>query len=264
MIGLASQADTPEIRQLWDEAFPEEPLFNDWFFDCRYRPDTCLVLRENGIIKAMAQQLCYDIKGMGEVSYIYGAATKREYRGRGLMHRLLEFSFDLDRKRGRAASILIPQSKPLFEFYASLGYKTAFYVHSGTYKDMEDTTGFELRNAADDDIAFMDLLYTEKAGKNYIVRSYEYWREQINMFRTLAGEVFILLNKGKPAGYAFYNGDFVQEIFTPYRDIMLSLMCDRLGKSLKFITAGEDTPMGMIRSHDRPFEGKSYMNLMFN
>lgn len=264
MIELASQSDTSEIRRLWDEAFPEEPLFNNWFFECRYRPDTCLVLREDGVIKAMAQQLCYELKDVGKVSYIYGAATKQEYRRQGMMRRLLNFSFDMDKKRGRAASILIPQNKPLFDFYSALGYKTAFYVHSGTFEGKADTTGFELRNASDDDIPFMDSLYTEKAGKNYILRTYEYWREQINMFRTLDGEVFILLNKGNPVGYAFYNGDFVQEIFTPYTDIMLSLMCACFGKPLKYVTVGEDTPIGMICSYGKPIEGKSYLNLMFN
>lgn len=265
MIRVASARDTEEIRRLWDEAFPEEPEFNDWFFANRYCPDTCLVLCEDGIIKAMAQQLCYHIKNMGEVSYIYGAATKKEYRRRGLMGNLLKYSFDLDRKKGRVASILIPQNKPLFEYYSLLGYEKVFYVKSGFFDGcIEKTDGFELKSAGEKDILFMDRLYSHGAGADYIIRSYEYWQEQINMFRSLSGEVFILMKNGEACGYAFYNGDFVQEIFSDYMDVMLSLLCENYGRGLKYVTSGGDTPIGMMYSYHKPAENKCYLNLMFN
>ena len=145
MTGFALPSDTGEIRALWDSCFPEEPEFSDLFFAKMFKSDTCLVLREDGIIKAMAQMLPYELKDVGKVTYIYGAATHPDFRRQGLMRRLLEASFELDKKRGFAASILIPANEALYGFYARLGYKTRFYIREGKPRmSGADLTGYAL------------------------------------------------------------------------------------------------------------------------
>jgi predicted acetyltransferase len=257
MVEFATSADNREIRELWNICFPEEPEFNNWFFDNKFDAGKCLVLREDGIIKAMAQLLPYEISGIGKVSYIYGAATHPNYRRLGLMRRLLENSFEIDKANGFAASILIPASKSLFDFYEGIGYKTCFYIGSNSV-EAPDVSGYSLREATTSDIPFMDKLYTSQAGENHIIRTYDYWAEQIKMFSTLGGKVYILMKDSVPVGYGFVTDGFVQEGFGEVQ----RLAC--LAKVNRYNTSGTDTPIGMAYTYNDNFKKNMYLNLMFN
>ncbi len=62
-----------------------------------------------------------------DVSYISGAATRPEYRNRGLMGRLLKESFEIMRSRNIPLSALIPAESWLYDYYASKGYASVFF-----------------------------------------------------------------------------------------------------------------------------------------
>ncbi|GEM_PF-6510572 len=257
MIDFAQPKDTEEIRKLWDIAFPEEPLFNDWFFENYFKAENCLVLKKEGKISAMAQLLPYEIQGAGKVSYIYGAATDPSYRRQGLMRRLLEKSFELDRQRGAVASILIPQNKELFDFYGKLGYKTRFYVTAEKTKPC-DTTGYSLKRAENGDISFMDSLY-KKNQNNYIIRDCNYWEIQLEMFKTLGGECYILLKDNKPVAYGFYTDNYIQEGMGEVNTLAYLAGAD------KYVSLADknNTPIGMAYPYG-DFPQRLYLNLMFN
>lgn len=258
MTGFALPSDTGEIRALWDSCFPEEPEFSDLFFAKMFKSDTCLVLREDGIIKATAQMLPYELKDVGKVTYIYGAATHPDFRRQGLMRRLLEASFELDKKRGFAASILIPANEALYGFYARLGYKTRFYIREGKPRmSGADLTGYALRAASEEDIVFMDALYRRELGTGYIVRSRSFWAEQISMFRELGGDALILTKDSRAVGYGFLSDGFLQEAFgNP--DVTAAL-----AGADKYAGCGGDTPIGMAYAY-KPLPEKMYLNLMYN
>jgi GNAT superfamily N-acetyltransferase len=257
MVEFAASADNREIRALWDICFPEEPEFNDWFFNNKFDVRKCLVLREDGIIKAMAQLLPYEISGVGKVRYIYGAATHPDHRRLGLMRKLLEHSFEIDKANGFAASILIPASKSLFDFYEGLGYKTCFYIGRNKVEAL-DVSGYSLREATASDIPFMDKLYTSQTGENHIIRSQAYWVEQIKMFSKLGGKVYILMYEDKPIGYGFVTDGFVQEGFGEVK------MLANLAEVNNYNTCGTDTPIGMAYTYNDNFPKNMYLNLMFN
>lgn len=254
-INFADFADTAEIRRLWDIVFPEEPDFNDWFFDNYFKAEYCLVLRDNGVIKAMAQLLPYEIKGLGRVSYIYGAATRPDCRGQGLMSRLLKRSFELDRQRGFAASVLIPQNRDLFDFYSRLGYKTVFYADKIPTAAC-NTSGYGVREAENDDIPFMNRLY-ESAQTNFIVRDYEYWKCQLEMFRACGGSVYILMRGSERAAYGFLNDNYLQESFGEG-----NVLANLVGAS-SYVNVGGSVPVGMAYSYGGKLQNM-YMNMMFN
>lgn len=255
MIEFAVKNDTEQIITLWNTAFPEEPDFNAWFFKAYFKAENCLVLREDGIIKAMAQLLPYEIKGIGKASYIYGAATHPMYRKQGLMTKLLRQSFEIDKERGFAASILIPQGRELFDFYAKIGYKTCFYVKKAAVEST-DITLFSLREAQYADIEFMDRLYRADRD-NYIVRDEKYWQTQLDMFKALGGSVYILLEGDKPRGYAFVSDGLIQESFGDCNGLASLLGLD------EYTTCGVETPFGMAYAYEEPLP-EMYMNLMFN
>ena len=258
MIEFASDKDTGEIRALWDIAFPQEPDFNDWFFANKYKAELCLVYKEDGIIMAMAQLLPYEIKGVGKVSYVYGAATHPNYRRQGLMRRLLNRSFETDKEKGFAASILIPQDKPLFDFYKGLGYKTCFFAKSGIACGSADTKGYGIREASEADIPFMDRLYRTEQGENYIIRTKDYWAEQIKMFKALGGGTYILMKGETPRGYGFVSDGFIQEAFGDGERLAA------LAGVNKYVSCGGDMPIGMAYSYGNKLPDTMYINLMYN
>ena len=90
MIRFAYENDVRLIRELWDIAFPEEPDFNSYFFENIFdHRNTLINIRDNELL-AMTQMMPYEIKNMGKVTYIYGAATNPKYRKQGLMSELLK------------------------------------------------------------------------------------------------------------------------------------------------------------------------------
>ena len=257
MIQTASKEDKAEIRRLWDMCFNDEEDFNNWFFTNRFKSEYCLVLREDGIIKAMAQMLPYEISALGKVTYIYGAATHPDYRKMGLMRALLERSFENDIKNGCIASVLIPANKNLFEFYKKLGYKTVFYVGKGSAA-IGEYGEYALRDAKREDIPFMNSLYEKESGAAHIVRTYDYWEEQIEMFRKLGGGVLILTKRSDPCGYAFVSDNTIQEALGE------AAVTAYLAGIAEYTSCKGDIPIGMARIYKDVLPKKMYLNLMFN
>lgn len=261
MIEFALTEDKPEIREIWDIAFPEDNEFNNWFFENKFRAEYTLVYRNKGMICSMAQLLPYEISGFGWVSYIYGAATRPEYRRQGLMERLLRQSHEIDRERGFAGSILIPENKGLFDYYGRLGYKTAFYVAHKSY-DCAESGKFNVKKAGEEDIPFMDSLYRESVGEQYIVRTRDRWQEQLRMYNEIYGGAYILLENGVREAYCFYTGEDMAEIFGRKKNILCSVV--NKGRVTECTEGGGNIPYGMLLSYGEKISGNMYIGLMFD
>lgn len=255
MIKFADKEDIYSIRSLWETAFPEEPDFNEYFFKNIFDHKNTLVYIKNNEIASMAQMLPYNIKDIGEVTYIYGAATMPKYRKMGLMSELLKSSFEIDVKLGRAASILIPANKPLFKFYENIGYDTAFYMKQCVYN----------KNLLKGDAIEAEYSHIERLMDIYsgsVERSCEYWRVQIDMYKALGGKIYIY-----NSAYAVVS-DKIEELMyinERDRDIVINYVCDHLGTdSVEACEKGGNVPFGMIKRHKEFESGNMYMNLMFN
>lgn len=255
MIRFAYKEDINEIIGLWDIAFPEEPDFNHYFFKNIFDYENTLVLIKDNHIVSMAQMMPYDLKSVGSVTYIYGAATDPNYRKQGLMSMLLKKSFEIDVEKGRAASILIPANKPLFDFYESLDYETLFYVNKEVYRAKGNKA--EIKEAGYEDIPKLMALY-----KGDVLRNEEYWKTQLDMYKALGGKVFLYNN-----AYAVVS-DKAEEVMygnEEDRNILLNSVCAFLGVSEVEITKkGNNIPFGMLKKHRNFNTDKLYMNLMYN
>lgn len=254
MIRFAENEDTEKIKNLWNVCFPEDMDFNRYFFENIFSCKNTLLLEEEGNLLSMAQMLPYEIKNTGKVTYIYGACTAPEHRNKGHMRRLLEKSFSIDKKRRKAASILIPANKELFSFYEKLGYETSFYIGEGVYTPNGDSGVCE--RAGYKDIPKLMNLYTGD-----IVRKTGYWKMYIDMYNALGGNIFI-----RKDAYAFVT-DRVEEIMYSSdegKNKLLNAICEYLNKNtVKVIEKGNE-PFGMIKKY-KPFDTENmYMNMMLN
>lgn len=283
-IRFADQEDHNQIQSLWKLCFPDDGRFDAWFFKYVFSYDHTLLYCVNHTICSMLQVYPYQLTINNKnypVQYVYGVCTHPDYRHKGMMADLMDFSFQLGKLRGNFASILIPQEETLFALYEKFGYRKGFYASliDVVSNDASDQT--QIKAAREQDIPSLASIY-EQSVMNYngvIIRDKTYWKKQIHLFTATGGKVFLLKNDGRSMAYAFVglNGGipFIQEgcgvDVQAIRTLGQKLSC--LYKQPKISTivpphlALEQTyPIGCIKF----FTTKNipnlwgYMNLMFN
>ncbi len=272
---FANENDYHHIREVWDISFKNEIAFSDWYFNNIYSFKNTILIEEKGVVCSVLQRIPYYLNNLGDVTYIYGACTLPEYRGKGLMAKLLDYSEQIDRENNIKASILIPQQNSLFEYYARFGYKPEFKLYNNRYifdKDLD--LSHKLHVLEISDIADIDYFYTDLLKNNdYILRDYNYWVNQFNMFKSLGGNAFCLKEKGNIIAYALVwnDGELIsQELFAETEKSKAMLA----NKIMQYYNADELTAysfygeneidFGCIKAYDKAIEKNPYMNLMFN
>lgn len=115
---------TADLRTLWQEAFGDPDVFIDLFFSAGYSPKRCHYIEEDGAPVSALYWFDCVLNGR-KFAYIYGVATLKSHRGKGLAGRLLNETHEILRQQGYAGAILVPSGASLFDFYRQFGYKTA-------------------------------------------------------------------------------------------------------------------------------------------
>ncbi len=144
MIDFAAIKDIAALKQIWSVCFGDPGEYIDLFFSQRFKPEEALIYRESGRPVSVVYMLPLDIMAKGALRpshYIYAAATLPEYRGRGLMRKLLNQAEIAARQKGQAYSVLVPGEQSLFAYYEKMGYRTAFYMKHLTLGISEVSVG---------------------------------------------------------------------------------------------------------------------------
>lgn len=125
---------TPEqfakLADIWQTVFADSVELTDLFFENRVTPKDALVTLVDGEPVAMLfllPILLQEGTRVYDARYIYAVATLPPFRGRGISTRLLAAAADKMRDEGVAASMLVPASPSLFDFYRERGFTTEFY-----------------------------------------------------------------------------------------------------------------------------------------
>lgn len=270
MIRFAEKTDLPFIKPLWNTAFGSEPEFNQYFFEHFFNLENTLLYIEKEPV-AMLQMMPYTLKGVGKVTYIYGAVTHPLYRKKGIMGKLLEKSFEIDKNNGIKGSVLIPANGQLFEYYKKFGYDTLAFTDNFTIEKTEITENniYSVEKAKPEDLKYISEIYNF-CSEHLIERSQEYFKSQYNMFNALGGEVWILKDKNTVSAYCFISELHplkIQELiakdpkYTEYFvKYILKIHCEN---SAEVSSQRGLNPMGMgyFYNGNKPL---FYMNLMLN
>ena len=113
--------DVPALRKLWKQAFSDTDGFLDAFFLKAFSAERALVARENNqVIGALYWFDCF-CNGKS-LSYIYGVATDKAYRGRGVCKALMS-ALHANMEQAEKGTILVPADDGLRAFYSRLGYR---------------------------------------------------------------------------------------------------------------------------------------------
>ena len=137
MIRYAVKNDRDAVLNIWRVSFGDSESYINFYLDARFENNNCLVWEENGVPVAMLHLLNADYRAADEsvpVLYIYAAATLPDFRGKGIMANLLQTAEKIGIDRGCRFTFLLPANDLLCDYYARLGYKTAFYVKKARLK----------------------------------------------------------------------------------------------------------------------------------
>lgn len=115
------------LRQLFLEAFDNPNGFTDLFFAKGFSPDRCHCIKENGLPVSALYWFDCALDGH-RLAYVYGVATLKNHRGKGLATQLMKETHEILRNRGYSGVILVPEKESLFDFYRKLGFCAATTV----------------------------------------------------------------------------------------------------------------------------------------
>lgn len=127
IINAPQFTDLPRLRQLWMEAFGDGQEF--WFHFIHKAKPLCrcrCVWADDTLAAAL---YWFDCSWSGrKLAYLYGVATGKAFRGRGICRALMEDTRGYLKGLGYDGIVLVPAQPELFEMYEKLGYRTCTYV----------------------------------------------------------------------------------------------------------------------------------------
>ncbi|NDV57261.1 GNAT family N-acetyltransferase [Bacteroides sp. 519] len=118
------------VKELWKLCFNDSEEFIELYFGLRYTNKINVSIQSGDNMIAALQMIPYPMTFCGteiSTSYISGACTHPEYRGKGVMRELLSQSFAQMTRKGVYVSTLIPAEPWLFDYYAKAGYVPVFH-----------------------------------------------------------------------------------------------------------------------------------------
>lgn len=130
MIRLATASDAGRLKQIWRECFGDPEPYIEFFFQNAFEPQKTVIFEADGQACSMFFLLDSTVWISGaehQAAYLYAAATLPEYRSRGFMGRMIRFSGELCRAKGKDYIVLVPAGESLFDYYSRFGFQTYFY-----------------------------------------------------------------------------------------------------------------------------------------
>ena len=117
----------PSLKALWKEAFSDNDEFINAFFSLGFSEQRALCVLEN---KELAGALYwFDMEYKDEkIAYIYGVATAKKFRGKGIGTAMMKKAKDHLSDKGYSAITLVPAQESVFGFYKKLGYKVFTHI----------------------------------------------------------------------------------------------------------------------------------------
>ncbi len=251
---------TDSLISLWKKVFGDDENYIKLFFKEAYFDGECFAeIVENEVVSAFYLLKC-SIKFQGKIysgRYLYAAATLTEYRGKGLMGKLIVEAQNYIKSEGLDFIALVPASDSLYDYYGKFGFNESMYKYRlevnkefstlRAFGEITDPDEFhEIRSSAD-----CDMLIYNNIGNKYAFDCL-----------TFLGDRFFVIND---RSYYIENEEFFSASadFTDSADTLISNLC---GESELFTNCAlknsEKVRNGMIYSADETTVFKDiYMNI---
>lgn len=118
----ATADDISQVKTLWTAMFDDgTPGFAEFVFSSTANENFYIAKDGDTVVSmliAMADLEYKHSKGF----YLYSACTLPQYRGKGIMHSLVQYALEDQAKQGRTFCMLKPATEELFGFWAKMGF----------------------------------------------------------------------------------------------------------------------------------------------
>lgn len=141
----AQKQDIPELLDLWLAVFDEKREAAELFFNRNLNYTHGYIAQLEGRIIAAVYLIDGSVNGR-KAHYLCGAGTLPEFRGRGVMSRLIGFALADAKNRGDVYSLLYPANDGLYDFYARLGYQSVCTQTARAFTRQSLREAFEAEN----------------------------------------------------------------------------------------------------------------------
>lgn len=112
-------------------SFPGSKEMLNFFLKNKFNPKFCnAIIKGDQVIssvQALPQEIILEGKSFS-AKYIYAAATLPNFRGKGSMKKLLDFTAEIEKKRNTDFLFLVPCCKAIEKYYEKLGYENFFKI----------------------------------------------------------------------------------------------------------------------------------------
>ena len=126
MIKFADYNDREQIKDLWHICFKDEYSYINCFLDNIFTENNCIVyLNDDG--KIISQLFLIDgslktEKGVFKSYYLYAACSHPDFRNRGIMGQLIDYSKKYALENGYRYICLVPAAEHLFDYYSRFSF----------------------------------------------------------------------------------------------------------------------------------------------
>lgn len=243
--------DLGDLKRIWTASFPGDEAFADWFLKNVYAPENALVWEDGGRARAMLHLIPMRCRMGGQefsASYVYAVATLPENRGGGVAAALLQQAEALEKSRGTALIMLVPQSATLFEYYRRKGYRQALF----RARRLISEAGEIPQGIALDDFPrpseLNECFEAALSGKSHVARTEEHWARSLTYLSALGAR-----RHGRLMGYAIYDSEgAVRELIALDAAARAALEAGALSRlnareAVVFGPDGASEPYGMAR-----------------
>lgn len=245
------------LISLWHSVFGDETDYIKLFFKEAYFDSECFAeIIDDEPVSALYLLKCI-IKCDGKIyrgRYLYAAATLPEYRGKGLMSKLINEAADYAKEENLDFIALVPADNGLYDYYGRFNFRESMFKYKypienvastmRVYREITDSAEFyKIRNSA---LCNM-LIY------NDICSKYAF-----ECLRYSGARIFYLSDN------AYYAED--EELFCSDDESAMNLINNLCGESVIYTNCPIENSVkvrnGMIRYFNDEFENKEiYMNL---
>lgn len=129
-IRVSEDSDRKQQTALWLSCFGDTKQGVDAFYGNCGKTARSLVALDGETLVSMLYLLPAALKIGGRTfsaEYVFAACTAPDYRGQGIMARLLEKAARSAEENGTDYLFLVPAEPSLYDYYRKFGYQTAFY-----------------------------------------------------------------------------------------------------------------------------------------
>ena len=108
----ATEAQIPQLRELWQRAFGDTDDFLDDFFSTAFAPHRSRCITVDGDLAAVLYWFDCTLE-QKKLAYLYAVATDPAHRGKGLCRALMADTAETLKATGYAGMVLVPQKPSL-------------------------------------------------------------------------------------------------------------------------------------------------------